>query len=80
MKISRITFSVILFFVFLLIGLKLYSNSRVSENLKNEEKNILKKSAEVLNDCFDLKNKNQRNLNDSMRLIKYCMEKYGYKK
>ena len=49
MKISRRTFAVISFFIFLLIGLKLYSNFNVSKNLKNEEKNILKKSAEVLN-------------------------------
>ena len=80
MKFSRITFAVILFFIFLLLGLKVYSNFNVSRNLKNEEKNKLKKSAEVLKECFDLKNKSQRNLNDSMRLIKYCMEKYGYEK
>ena len=79
-KISKISFAVILFFMFLLVGLKLYSNFNVSRNLKNEEKNTLKKSAEVLNECIDLKNKSQRNLNDSMRLIKYCMEKYGYEK
>ena len=80
MKFSRITIAVILFFIFLLLGLKVYSNFNVSRNLKNEEKNKLKKSAEVLKECFDLKNKSQRNLNDSMRLIKYCMEKYGYEK
>ena len=80
MKFSRITFAVILFFIFLLLGLKVYSNFNVSRNLKNEEKNKFKKSAEVLKECFDLKNKSQRNLNDSMRLIKYCMEKYGYEK
>ena len=79
-KISKISFAVILFFIFLLVGLKLYKNFNASRNLKNEEKNILKKSAEVLNECIDLKNKSQRNLNDSMRLIKYCMEKYGYEK
>ncbi len=79
-KTSKITFAVILFFIFLLVGLKVYSNFNVSRNLKNEEKKILKKSAEVLNKCIDLKNKSQRNLNDSMKLIKYCMEKYGYEK
>ena len=80
MKFSRITFAVILFFIFLLLGLKVYSNFNVSRNLKNEEKNKLKKSAEVLKECFDLKNKSQRNLNDSIKLIEYCMEKYGYEK
>ena len=80
MKIYKLTFAVILFFMFLLVGLKVYRNFNISRNLKNEEKNKLKKSAEVLKECFDLKNKSQRNLNDSMRLIKYCMEKYGYEK
>ena len=80
MKISRLAFAIILFFIFLLLGLKLYRNFNIPRNLKNEEKNKLKKSAEVLNACFDLKNKNQRNLNDSIRLIEFCMEKYGYEK
>ena len=80
MKISKITFAIILFFMFLLLGLKVYTNFNFSRNLKNEEKNKLKKSAKVLNECFDLKNKSQRNLNDSIKLIKYCMEKYGYEK
>ena len=79
-KISRLTFTIILFFMFLLLGLKIYHNFNITRNLKNEEKNKLKKSAEVLNECFDLKNKSQRNLNDSIRLIEYCMEKYGYEK
>ena len=80
MKIYKLTFAVILFFMFLLVGLKVYSNFYVSRNLKNEEKNILKKSAEVLNECFDLKNKSQRTLNDSMKLIEYCMEEYASEK
>ena len=53
---------------------------RIYRGLKNEEKNKLKKSAEVLNECFDLKNKNQRSLNDSMKLIEYCLEEYGSEK
>ena len=77
-KISKNSFAVILFFMFLLVGLRVYRNFNISRNLKNEEKNKLKKSAEVLNECFDLKNKSQRTLNDSMKLIEYCMEKYGY--
>ena len=80
MKIFRLTFAVFLFFLFLLLGPKLYRNFNISRNLKNEEKNKLKKSAEVLKECFDLKNKSQRKLNDSIRLIEYCMDKYGYEK
>ena len=63
-----------------LISFKTYSNFIISSDLKKEEKNKLKKSAEVLNNCFDLKNKSERTLNDSMKLIEYCLEKYGSEK
>ena len=76
MKIFRITFMIILF-VLVLLGIKIFHNFNTSRDLKLEEKNRLKKSAEVLNGCFDLKNKNQRSLDDSMKLIEYCLEEYG---
>ena len=79
MKIFRITFTVILFMIFFL-GLKIYRDYNVSKDLKNEEKNRLRKSAEVLNKCFDLKNKSQRTLNDSMKLIEYCLNVYETEK
>ena len=66
--------------MFLLIGVKVYRNFDASKNLKYEEKNKLKKAAEVLNECFDLKNKSQRTINDSMKLIEYCLEGYGFEK
>ena len=77
MKIFRLTFGLILLTMTLLIGLKIYRNFNISKELKNEEKNKLKKSAEVLNNCFDLKNKSQRSINDSLELIEYCLDKYG---
>ena len=76
MKIFRITFMIILF-VLVLLGIKIFHNFNTSRDLKLEEKNRLKKSAEVLNGCFDLKNKNQRSLDDSMKLIEYCLKEYG---
>ena len=79
MKIFRITFTIILFVVFLL-GLKIYLDFNNSRDLKYEEKNRLKKSAEVLNKCFDIKNKNQRSIEDSMKLIEYCLNEYGSEK
>ena len=79
MKIFRLTFALILLTMTFLIGLKTYRNFIISKELKNEEKNKLKKSAEVLNNCFDLKNKSQRSLNDSLKLIEYCLDKYGSK-
>ena len=63
-----------------LFSFKTYHDFKIYRDLKKEEKNKLKKSAEVLNKCFDLKNKSERTLSDSMKLIEYCLEKYGYKK
>jgi len=79
MKIFSLTFALILLIMTFLIGLKLYRNFNISKELRNEEKNKLKKSAEVLNNCFDLKNKSQRSQNDSLELIEYCLDKYGSK-
>ena len=76
MKIFRMTFTIILILAFLL-GIKIFHDFNISKDLKKEEKNRLKKSAEVLNACFDLKNKNQRSLDDSMKLIEYCLNEYG---
>ncbi len=63
-----------------LISLKTYRDFIISSDLKNEEKNKLKKSAEILNECFDLKNKSKRTINDSMNLIEYCLEEFGSEK
>ena len=77
MKNLRRTLIIILLSIFFLVGLKIYRNFNVSRDLKIEKKNKLKESAEVLNQCFDLKNKNQRTLIDSIKLIEYCLEEYG---
>ena len=80
MKILRITFCMILLSLLFLIGSNIYGNFNISRNLKKEEKNKLKKSAEVLNNCFDLKNKSQRTLIESRQLLDYCLKEYGSKK
>ena len=80
MKILRITISLFFISIILPLGLKIYRNFNISRDLKIEEKNQLEKSAEMLNECFDLKNKSQRTINDSIKLIEYCLEKYGYEK
>ena len=77
MKNLRRTFLIILSSIFFLVGLIIYRNFNISRDLKIEKKNKLKKSAEVLNQCFDLKKKNQRTLIDSIKLIEYCLEEYG---
>ena len=80
MKIFRIIFSLILLSMIIFVGLKTYRKYSISRNLKNEEKDKLKKSAEILNECFDLKNKSKRTINDSMKLIEYCLKEYGSEK
>ena len=76
----KITLAVIFLSLVLLISLKTYRDFIISSELKNEEKNRLKKSAEVLNECFDLKNKSKRSQNESMKLIEYCLEEFGSEK
>ena len=80
MKNLRITLAVIFLSIIFLFSLKTYRDFVISNDLKNEEKNKLKKSAEILNECFDLKNKSKRTINDSMKLIEYCLEEFGSEK
>ena len=77
MKTFKVTFAVIFLSTIFLLCLKIYSDFNISRDLKNEEKNKSKKAATLLNECFDLKNKSKRTLNDSMKLIEYCLEEYG---
>ena len=76
MKNLRITLVVIFLSIFILISLKTYRDFVITSDLKNEEKNKLKKSAEILNECFDLKNKSNRTINESLKLIEYCLEEF----
>ena len=80
MRNLKITLAVIFLFIVLLISFKTYRDFIISSKLKNEEKNRLEKSAEILNECFDLKNKSKRTQKDSMKLIKYCLEEFGSEK
>ena len=69
MKNLRITLAVIFLSIVFLFSLKTYRDFVITSDLKNEEKNKLKKSAEILNECFDLKNKSKRTINESLQLI-----------
>ena len=80
MKNLRITLAMIFLSMVFLISFKTYRDFIISSDLKKEEKNKLKKSAEILNECFDLKNKSKRNINESMKLIEYCLEEFGLQK
>ena len=80
MKKLRITLGIIFMSIIFLISLKTYRDFVISNDLKNEEKNKLKKSAEILNECFDLENKSKRTINESLKLIEYCLEEFGSEK
>ena len=80
MKILKKVLTLILLSLVFLQGLKIYRNFKISRDLKNEEKNKLKESSRVLNECFDLNNNSQRVLNDSLKLIEYCLKEYGSEK
>ena len=45
-----------------------------TESHKNK---VIYDYAKKLKGCFDLENKNQRSINESMDLIKYCMKEIG---
>ena len=45
-----------------------------TENYKNK---VIHGYAKKLKGCFDLENKNQRTINESLDLIKYCMKEFG---
>ena len=73
-KIAIFTISIIIS----IIGIKKLIYINQVKDLKNKEE-TLKESIPVLNECFDLENKNKRTLNESIELIEYCLEEYGYK-
>ena len=45
-----------------------------SESHKNK---VIHDYSKKLKGCFDLENKNQRTINQSLDLIKYCMKEFG---
>jgi len=45
-----------------------------TENHKNK---VIHDYAKRLKVCFDLENKNQRRINESLVLIKYCLKEFG---
>ena len=75
-KIAIFTVSIIIFSI---IGIKKLIYTYQVKNLKNKEELILNESIRVLNECFDLENKNERPPNKSIELIEYCLGEYGYK-
>ena len=44
---------------------------------ESHKNNINNEYSKKLKGCFDLENKNQRSINESLDLIKYCMKEIG---
>ena len=60
--------------------IKKYLNLNLIKNTKDESKTPIKETFTLLNECFDLENKNKRSIHQSIELVEYCLDKYGYKK
>ena len=43
---------------------------------ESHKNNINKEYSKKLKGCFDLENKNRRSINESLDLIKYCMNEF----
>ena len=78
-KVKKAIFTISII-IFSLIGIKKLIYTYQAKDFKNKEESILNESIRVLNECFDLENKNKRTINSSNELIEYCLEEYGYKK
>ena len=75
----KIAILTILIIIFSLIWIKKLTYINQVKDLQKKEASFLDESIRVLNECFDLENKNKRTLNKSTELIEYCLEEYGYK-
>ena len=65
------------FVIFFLIGtFKVFEKVIILRNASDKNK-IINDYAKKLKGCFDLENKNQRRISESLVLIKYCMKEYG---
>ena len=70
-------FFICIIIIFSSIGvLKVFEKVNIlrTESSKNK---IINDYAKKLKQCFDLENKNQRRINESLDLIKYCMKEFG---
>ena len=75
MKILKI----IIFSILIISFIKIYRKFNFINDPDNVKQTHLNESVRVLNKCFDLENKNNRTINESIKLIEYCLKEYGYK-
>ena len=74
----KITFFAISIFILTFLGIKKFIYINQAKDFNNKEVLDLNESTRVLNECFDLENKNKRIINKSNELIEYCMKEYGF--
>ena len=70
------------FFIFIIIIFSSLGIHKVLEKVnilrtESHKNKVIHDYAKKLKGCFDLENKNQRRINESLDLIKYCMKEFG---
>ena len=76
MKNFQKVFIYIIIFCSLIVTFKVFE--KVNNQLAASDKNrIINDYAKRLKECFDLENKSQRRINESLDLIEYCMKEFG---
>tara|TARA_Y100000589_G_scaffold213401_1_gene201252 strand:- start:95 stop:331 length:237 start_codon:yes stop_codon:yes gene_type:complete len=74
-NLQKISIYIIIFFS--LIGIfKVFKKVNVLKT-SSDKNRIINDYARKLKGCFDLENKNQRRINESLDLIEYCMKEFG---
>ena len=69
-------------FIYIIIFFTLIGTFKVFEKINihrtaRYKSRIINDYSKRLKGCFDLDNKNQRRINESLDLIKYCMKEFG---
>jgi len=80
MKNISITILITLTLILSFSSIKNHLNLNLLKNSKSEPKTQLKEAVQLLNKCFDLENKNKRSLHQSIELVEFCIDEYGFKK
>ena len=63
--------------IFSSIGLNIFLGKISILRTESYKNKVIHDYAKKLRGCFDLENKNQRRINESLDLIKYCMKEFG---
>tara|TARA_B100000900_G_C20394063_1_gene639875 strand:+ start:423 stop:644 length:222 start_codon:yes stop_codon:yes gene_type:complete len=72
-KNQKLLIYILTFFIILLLGIYQSVGSKRIEKMEREK--LIRK----LNTCFDLENKINRTIDESLNLVEYCINKYGKK-